>query len=203
MSTFISKTKSFFSFFFLFFLALSFTIGARAANLTAGPLNVSAEIPSGLALQLTIIDQLTGAQVPSLDFGELSRVQDEYRAQRFFNVLLKINTAGNPYALTQLSTPLTRTGGSEALPDGAFYVKPIYDSDDNAGLLPPSGSSLGVAGSAVGSRPLFNDPTGSTITVRLRYTLSGDPITGATQAIPLSQKSGAYAATVQFTLTTT
>jgi hypothetical protein len=199
----ISRIKITFCIFFLFLLALSFASGVHAINFTAGPVIVAAEIPSGLALKLTVVDQLTGSAVPSLDFGILARSENDYRAERFFNVLLNVNTAGSAYELTQISTPLTRTGGSETIPSGAFFVKPIYESEDNAGLSLPLGANLGVAGSAVGSRLLFSDPTGSARSFRSRYTLSGDPITGATETIPLSQKSGAYAATVQFTLTVT
>jgi hypothetical protein len=187
----------------LFVSMLAFAALARAASISAGPVSVFAEIPSGLVMELTIIDQLTGATVPSMDFGELSQVDDEYRATRFFNVLLKISTAGNSYELTQLSTPLTRSGGTETIPNGAFFVKPFYEEADNAGFAFPSGASLGPAGTAVATQAVFKDPTGSGRTVRLQYTLTGDPATGATQNIPFGQKSGSYAATVQFTLTTT
>ena len=182
---------------------LAFPAVTTATNITAGPINVSAEIPSGLALELTIIDQLTGAIVPSMDFGELARFNDEYRATRFFDVLLKVNTAGNAYELTQLSTPLTLTSGSETIPNGAFFVKPFYDAADNAGNALPTGATLGVAGSAVTTQSVYKDPTGSARIVRLQYTLTGDPMTGATQPILVGQKSGSYRATVLYTLTTT
>ena len=197
MSKASSNSKIISGAFFLLCAALYFAPGARAATLTAGPINVSAEIPSGLALELTIIDQLTGSKVPSMDFGELSRFNDEYRATRFFNILLKVNTAGNSYELAQLSTPLTRSGGSETIPNGAFFVKPLYEAADNSGNVLPGGSVLGVPGTAVATQPVFKDPTGSARTVRLQYTLTGDPVTGATQNIPLGQKSGSYTATAR------
>lgn len=198
----VSTLKILAGVFLLLFCVWPFA-AAAATNSTAGPINVGASIPSGLALELIIVDQLSGATVPSMDFGELAPFDDEYRATRFFNVFLKVNTAGNAYELTQLSTPLTRTGGTETIPNGAFFVKPFYEETDNAGLAAPGGSKLGVVGTAVSAKRVFEDPTGAARTLRLQYTLTGDPITGATQVIPLGQKSGAYAGTVQFTLTTT
>lgn len=204
MSRKTSKIRIVLSTLFLLSFVMYFAMkSAGAASLTAGPINVSADIPSGFSMQLTIVDQLTGATVPSMDFGELSRVNDEYRATRFFHVFLKINTAGNGYELTQLSTPLTRSGSADTLPNGAFFVKPFFESADNGGVSAPAGATLGAVGTAVATQLIFKDPTGSTGVVRLRYTLTGDPALGATQVIPVGQKSGSYAATVQFTLTTT
>ena len=175
---------------------------AEAASATQGPINVAADIPSGLTLELTIIDQLSGAVAPSLDFGDLVRVGDEFRSSKFFKVLLKVNSVGDPFELTQNGTPLTRTGGSETLPSGAYMVQPSFVPGDNSGAAQPSGSSIGTAGTAVGNKLLFSDPSGTGGVLTLSYTLSGDPNTGATEKILLNQKSGAYAGTVQFTLTT-
>ena len=181
---------------------LDFTSIVSAQTTVGGPIHVSAVVPAGLMLELTIIDQLTNAEVPSMDFGELVRNGDEFRAARFFKVLLNTNVAGESYQLTQNATPLTRNGGAETIPEGAFIVKPAYVETDNFGLTLPIGSSVGAVASAIGTRPLFSDPTGSSRVLSLTYTLSGDPNTGATEVIALSQKSGSYSGTVQFTLTT-
>ncbi len=188
---------------FIFFLFLAAPIRlAEAASATHGPINVGADIPSGLTLELTIIDQLSGAVVPSLDFGDLIRVGDEFRSSKFFKVLLEVNSVGDPFELTQNGTPLARAGGSETLPPGAYMVQPSFVPADNSGATQPSGSSIGTASSAVGNKLLFSDPSGTGGVLTLVYTLSGDPNTGATEKIFLNQKSGSYAGTVQFTLTT-
>ena len=187
----------------LFFSFIFFAEATDASTLSTGPINVSASVPTGLTLDMRIVDQLNSAQVPSLDFGELIRTGDEFRAARFFKVYLTANVAGDPFVLTQLGTPLARSGGSETIPNGAYIVKPEYVDSDNSGSSQPTGSTIGTRGSAAGTRTLYTDPTGSSRVITLTYTLSGDPNTGATEIIPLSQKSGPYSGTVQFTLTTT
>ena len=186
----------------LFFTLSLFSLRANAESATGGPVNVSATVPGGLALELEIVDQVTSTPSPSLDFGELVRIGNEFRAAKFFKVFLRANATGDSFELTQISTPLTRAGGPETIPTGAYIAKPTYVEADNAGLSEPPGSTVGAIGTAVGTRTLYQDPTGSSRTITVVYTLSGDPNTGATETIPLSQKSGSYSGTVQFTLTT-
>ena len=188
--------------FIFFFTPGIFFLTADAESITSGAVNVSATVPGGLTLDLRIVDQLTDSERPSLDFGELVRVGGEFRAATFFKVYLSANAAGDSFTLTQTGTPLTRTGGAEQIPSGAYIVKPEYVESDNAGAAQPAGSTVGTRGSASGTRTLYTDPTGASSIITLTYTLSGDPNTGATEIIPLSQKSGAYSGTVQFTLTT-
>ena len=185
-----------------FVTALAFLTVANAQSVSGGPINVSASVPSGLALDLKIVDQVSAAQVPSMDFGELVRMNSEFRAGTFFKVYLTANAAGNSFVLTQTGTSLTRNGGPETIPNGAYIVKPEYVDSDNSGAAQPVSSTVGNRGSATGTRTLYTDPTGSSRIITLTYTLSGDPNTGATEIIPLSQKSGSYSGTVQFTLTT-
>lgn len=174
----------------------------NAATVSGGPFRVSAQVPSTLTLELSILDPVSGAEKSLLDFGELTRVGGEFRAERFFKVLLKVNTAGDSFGLTQIATPLTRSDSAETIPSGAYVVKPTYVEADNTGLSQPTGSQIGTAGTAVGTRTLFADSTGAGRVITLTYTLSGDPSTGATEVIPLSQRSGFYTGTIQFTLTT-
>ena len=184
------------------FTGFLFSPFSMAESTSAGPVTIAARVPAGLTLELTIVDQLTRTERPSLDFGELVRVGEEFRSTTFFKVLLKINTVGDSCELTQTGTPLTRSPGGETIPDGAYFVRPAYDEADNNDAPQPPGSGLGVAGAVVGPRVLYRDPTGSSRVIAATYTLSGDPNTGATEIIPLSQKSGSYSGTVQFTLTT-
>ena len=198
----LSSKKVGLLFFTLFSMPALLFSTAHAASISGGPVTISATVPGGLTLELRIVDQLSGAEVPSLDFGELVRIGGEVRAAKFFKVFLKANAAGDPFTLTQIGTPLTRNGGSETIPSGAYFVKPSYAPEDNAQTAQPIGSVVGSIGTAVGTRALYTDPTGSSRIITLVYTLSGDSNTGATEIIPLSQKSGAYSGTVQFTLTT-
>ncbi len=175
----------------------------NAAASSTGPVTVSATVPSSLELVVSIADGLTNATVPSMNFGELIPDTGDYRAKTFFIVQLRISAGGSPHELTQNGTLLTRNGGGDTIPDGSYIVKPSYNDSVNGGDPQPSGSQMGLIGSAVGNRLLYRDPIGKNRTITANYTLSGDSNTGATQTIPLSQKAGPYAGNIQFTLTTT
>ena len=175
---------------------------ARAISADSGAINVSATVPSGLTLEMRIVDQKDNAERPSLNFGELLRTDDDFRAPTFYKVFLTVSGAGDPFELTQTGTLLTRNDGAQTLPPGAYFVKPLYEESSNSGVELPLGSQVGRTGSAVGSRVLYTDPTGSFRVITAVYTLTGDPATEATERIPLSQKSGIYSGTIQFTLTT-
>lgn len=185
------------------FLGLAaFSPVVHATSLNGNPVVVEASVGAGLTLNVTITDQLTNTVVPSMDFGELVRTDNEFRSKTFFKVLLRINSVGDPCQLTQTGTALTRTDGTETMPSGAYIVKPEYVDADNNGVGIPTGASVGKVATVVGTQVLYNDPTGSDRNVTALYTLSGDSTLGATQIIPLSQKSGSYSGTIQFTLTT-
>ena len=171
----------------------------QATTLNNAPINVSAEVQSSVTLQLTVVDQQTGAEVSSLDFGELNRVGNQFLATKVFKVEARILTSGRPYELVQTSTPLARVGGSEVIPPTAFVSKPFYDASYNAGAALSPGARLGSSAPVGGSQRVLADPTGTAQSVHILYSLSTDP---TAPAIPLNQKSGAYTGTVQYTLTT-
>ena len=164
--------------------------------------NVSAEIPSELMLEMRIVDQLTKGQVPSMDFGELQRTGDEFRAKTYFNVYLTVNSVGVSSELTQVGTLLTRVSGNETMPSGAYMMKPFYEESQNNGLAIPVGARVAAAGRVAETRSVYSDTNGESRTITVSYTLTGDPQTAATQVIPISQKSGSYSGTITFTLTT-
>ena len=171
-------------------------------SLSSGPISASATIASEFTLKIRIEDQVTKAITPTMNFGELVRVNDnELRAATFFKVYIELDTLGAASHLTQTASPLTREGGSETMPNGAYIVQPTYDPADNGNLQQPSGSNLGKRQSAVGTEEIYTDPTGSHRTVTSLYFLSGDSTIGATEPITLNQKSGAYSGTIQYTLT--
>ena len=182
-------------------LMLTVSKGTDAAISTNATLLTSANVPSALTLNVTIIDQTTQSAVPTMDFGDLERVGDEFRSLKLFKVLLEVDTVGDALHVTQIGTPLTRAGGSETIPNGAYISDPKYIDTDNAGKGQPPGSHLDVTQSVVGTRELYSDPAGLRRTLSIFYRLSGDPATGGTQLIPLDQKSGSYSGSIQFTLT--
>ena len=185
-------------------LLLGFSVASsesRAGSATTGAVTIAAVVPPALTLNVTIIDQVTQAAVPTMDFGELERTGDEFRAAKFFKVFLEVDTVGDPLNLTQIGTPLTRSGGSETIPNGAYIAEPTYNETDNGGKPQPPGAHLDIRRTVVGTHEIYTDPAGSKRTLSIFYRLSGDPATGGTQIIPLDQKSGAYSGTIQFTLT--
>ena len=186
----------------LFLLILAAYISpSQAATTTSTTVLTSATVPSALTLNVTIIDELDQAVVPTMDFGALERVNDEFRSSKFFKVLLEVDTVGSPLHVTQIGSPLTRSGGSETMPNGAYIVEPTYSEADNDGKPKPTGAFIGARQTAVDTQEIYSDPAGSRRSITLFFRLSGDPSTGGTQIIPLDQKSGAYSGTIQFTLT--
>ena len=190
----------------LIFIGHSFLIAHTAfcgATNTTATLLTSASIPSALTLNVTIIDPVTQAAVPTMDFGELERAGEEFRSAKFFKVLLEVDTVGDPLSLTQVGSALTRAGGSETIPSGAYIADPTYNEAENSGKPQATGSQLGTRQSVVGTNEIYSDPNGAKRTLTIFYHLSGDPATGGAEVIPLDQKSGSYSGSIQFTLTST
>lgn len=186
-------------FMFVVSLLASPEAGAGAIS-TNATLLTSATVPSALTLNVTVIDQVTQSAVPTMDFGDLERVGDEFRSGKLFKVLLEVDTVGDPLHVTQVGSALTRVGGSETIPNGAYIADPTYNEADNDGKPQPPSSHLDVRQTVVGTHEIYSDTAGSKRTLAIFYRLSGDPVTGGTAIIPLDQKSGAYSGTIQFTL---
>lgn len=197
-----SKKSTLISWLILAVLALSAFKTADAASLSFGTITTTAEIPNALALNITITDLSTGQEIPSMDFGVVDNSAGQLHSNRLFRVLLAVNAQGVSYEIKHDVSPLVRSGGSEVIPSGAFSARPFYVAEDNAGQLIPSGSRLAVTGPAEALKTIFTDPSGSSRVISMIYALSGDPSTGATEKIPVSQRSGSYSGTIQFTLTT-
>lgn len=175
--------------------------GNAASSTSSGAVNIAASIPSGLTLNVTIVDQVTQSVVPTMNFGELERVGDEFRAAKFFKVLLEVDTVGDPLHVTQVGSALARAGGSETIPSGAYIAEPTYSESDNEGKPQPAGANLDARRSVVGTNEIYSDTSGAKRFISVFYRLSGDPATGGTAAIPLDQKSGSYSGMIQYTLT--
>lgn len=190
----------FFGFFFLLGFLSPVPKEAVAGVTTNAVLLTSATVPSNLTLNLEIIDETTQAAVPTMNFGDLERVGNEFRSTKLFRILLNVDTVGDPLVVTQIGSPLVRTGGFEIIPSGAYIVEPTYSEEDNNGKTLPGTAIVGARTSVVGTHETYSDTAGSKRTVSIFYRLSGDPATGGTEIIPLDQKSGAYTGTVQFTL---
>ena len=176
-------------------VALLFTgRDTRAAGASLGPLTTVAVVPSTLSLDMTILDA-AGSQASSLDFGQLSRTADTFGSNRLFRVVLSVSGQGVSYEIRQDVSPFTRNGGNEAIPEAAFLVRPLYLESENSGLSIPSGAQLAPEGPASGTRTLFSDPTGSSRTISLAYSMAS--------GVPFGLPSGSYTGTLQFTLVST
>ncbi len=190
-----------------FFMTILCACSAWADSASKAGIEVSARVPSALTLNIRIIDEYNNKEKPSIDFGELERIGDEFRAKVTYKVLIDVNANGDGYEVRQLGSQLIRNGGSEAIPNNTYICRPLYQESENiysdptdAGLPPTA--KVGEWGTTIGDKLLFDNPGGKRRTITTRYTLSGDPNTGASDIIPISQKSGSYSGTIQFTLTT-
>lgn len=173
-----------------------------AISASAPQVIVSADVVAELELEVIAIDEKTQSPMSSLDFGELLRTDSELLSPRVCRVMLKVSGTGQPLELIQTASELVVQGNSDIIPKGAFMMRPAYLPEDNAGIGMPAGSQVAAPGPVYGRQLLYRDPTGSHRIISVYYTLSGDPTTGATDQIPLTQKEGNYFGNIQYTLTT-
>ncbi len=192
---------------FFVFIALSlFSFGfmastAYAQTLSSGAITTSATIASEFTFKITVENQNPVATTTTMNFGELVRANDsELQAATFYKVYAELNTLGAPSHLTQTASALTRSGGSETIPNGSFVMKTTYEPADNAGQAQPTGVTMLPVQTAVGTKEIYADPTGSHRVVTILYYLTGDPTLGATEKISFDQKSGSYSGIVEYTL---
>ena len=118
-------------------------------------------------------------------------------------VFLSATTQGLPYTITQTGTSMSN--GSSILPAGACIVRPVYAAADNGGLTLPAGASIGTGGTwtSATARVIYQSEAGVAQgrTVQAYYSITDDPVAGATTGVPTSQAAGTYSGTVTFTLT--
>ncbi len=179
----------------LLITSLLFTgVPVRATAASIGPVNALAVVQGQLSLDMTLLDA-SGSPASSLDFGPLSKSTDTFGSNRLFRVILRVNSQGVSYQIRQDTSPFTRSGGNEMIPNDAFLVKPLYSESENFGLSIPPGAELAAEGPAFGSRAIFKDPSGSSRSISLVYSMEN--------GVPSDLPSGSYTGTLQFTLVTT
>ncbi len=181
-------------------LSLKFTF-CEAAGLNADPIQTTASVSNQLTLNVRIFDGASGAEIPSLDFGELQISGDELKSNRYFKVLLQASAQGESYEITHQASDFVRSGGTETIPAGALAVEPYYSAAENGGAAIPLGAKIASSGPAKNVPVVFSDPSGSSRVISMLYTLSSKTA-GSTEKIPVNQRSGAYSGTIRYTLTT-
>lgn len=179
-----------------------------AASVSTAPIAISATVPGALTISAVLHKNAsTGAIVPSMDFGTLvdtgtgtlrSSIAGSTGTGSVVAVISAVSS-GLPYTITQTGT--TATSGADTLPAGACTVVPVYSAADNGGAALVG--ALGAAGTwvAAGKTVYTSDAAGTFRIIQAHYSVTDDPAAGATTVVPLSQPSGAYAATVTFTVT--
>jgi len=191
-------------------LALLVSPAVFAATINSPAITVSAQVPSNLALNVTLRqNSSTGTVLPSMDFGTLQPTASTNLVSSASGstgtgsvvAMLSANTQGAPYVISQTGTALTRSGGAETLPAGALQVTPVYAAADNGGAAMPAGASLGTQGTWVASgKTLYDSENGSPAAIRVvqvHYAV----IEGAGGTVPPNQAAGTYNGTVTYTVT--
>ena len=181
-----------------------------AATSSSGPYTVSASVDGTLSMSVVVRkNSSVGAIITAVDFGKLVDIgantlrsaATSTTGTRNATAMITANSHGLPYTITQTGTTLSN--GTTTLPSGACTVVPVYATQDNGGLAKPAGAVVGTAGSWVGTRTLYTSETGIAAmrTIQAVYSITDDPIAGATSAVPLNQAGGNYSGTVTITVT--
>ena len=210
----MKNLTKFVSVFVIVFLVAS--PSAFAATATSGPYTVSALVEGGLTLSVVLKkNSSTGATITSMDFGRLTQfnwtdpvtgaVSSTLRSSATsttgtgnVTAMVSANSHGLPYTITQTGTAMSN--GATTIPSGASTVVNAYSPLDNAGAALVG--TLGTKGTWVGTRTLYtSDAIGSIRTFQSIYSVTDDPVAGATSAVPLNQAGGTYNGTVTFTVT--
>ena len=184
---------------------------ASALTLTSNPINVAAEVPSNLTLDVSVAeetsidDQNNPVLVPrtSMDHGILKTGFLGHFYGKVFHVFIGTGTLGSPYTVTSTMQPLSANtpGGLVELPR-AMLLTPVSAKDENGD---PKGTLADVQ-DAVGSLKTIytsDSPTGTGVIVELVYTLNDKSTVGTWAPVLASQVPGLYSSTVVYTLTTT
>ena len=111
----------------------------------------------------------------------------------FINV---INNAGTQYTINANATTLTRAGGSETIPNGAYVSNVNKSNGGDPGTVtdPPT--------TGVGNLLIFtSNATGAQTQIEDHRTITDDPALGATSFVPQTQKAGNYAGTLIYSAT--
>lgn len=189
---------------------------AYAASVSSSPYTVSASVDGSLTLSVALKkNSSTGVATSSMDFGKLTQfdytdgctgsVSSTLRSSATsttgtgnVTTMVTVNSHGLPYTVTQIGTALTN--GTATIPAGASTVVTAYSPLDNAGAALVG--TLGTRGSWVGTKTLYtSDAIGSMRTFQSIYSITDDPVAGATAGVPLNQRGGTYNGTVTFTVT--
>lgn len=174
-----------------------------AATVTAPTINVTLSVLDAFQLIVDVRRENppTFTDVPDtqMAFGNLivgggTLVAAEGRVA-FINV---ISNAGTQYTLNANGTALTRVGGTETIPNGA-YVSNVNKSD-----VTKPGTVNRPQGTGVGSFVIFtSDATGSQTQLEDHRTIANDPALGVPAGVfvPQSQRQGDYAGTLIYSAT--
>ena len=105
---------------------------------------------------------------------------------------ITVNTHHDPYSVvSQISTPLTLSGGSEIIPSGAVVLNSAYSAADNGGLA--NEGTANYSGPAQGIHTAYiSGGTHGMRTVQAHYTITDNPALGATDFVPFDQVDGQY-----------
>ena len=169
-------------------------------------INVSASVASNFDLTLNIFEfenDTIGPSATQMSFGTLADFSPAVGTLNSVNsgtaafVVFATAVANDaalttPYTITLTGTAMTRTGGSETLPNASLRFTPVYNTADNGGVA--NDGTLGSATSWVGTNvPVYTSAASRpTRTVQVYHAITN---------VPTSQTSGAYTGTITYTLT--
>ena len=168
--------------------APAITVTANVGDTFSIVVDLRRDIPtfpemSDTAMVFDLVDNTGTDPVTGLPLGDLVA---EEGVVAFINV---INNSGTGFTISStITNPLTRTGGSETIPNGAFVINVAED-----GLGAP-----GYTGNtAIGDHVIYtSEAAGVGSQVEAHYYITSDTGLGSSASVPPSQLAGAYTTTL-------
>lgn len=201
-------------------VSLSFSQVSFAEQSSSDPVLFEAALAPTLGITIVLHqNSSTGPEIPSMNFGSLVEFTNPNTSSKTLRsstagstgtgsvvVMIYPQPTGKPYHVDSSGGVLTNATG-DTIPPGASSVVPIYSPQDNdfgGGPLPLVGQ-LGDPGSWVVSSPgrriYTSDAAGDYRAIQAHFSITDDQTAGATSAVPIDQRGGAYSGTVVFTIT--
>lgn len=185
-------------------LVLALLCGPAFALTDTAVVTTSATVSSVFDITLNIFEFENNSinnNVTTMNFGNLGVVNGTLNSVNsgtaafvvFASATANSSTLTGPYTVKLTGTPMTRTGGSETLPNASLVFDPEYNPADNGGAANDGGAMTGPASWVGTDLAVYTSSAGRpTRTVQVYHSI---------QNVSTGQVAGIYTGTITYTLT--
>ena len=179
----------------LMLAVLSVAAPALAETVSAPTITSTATVLDSFTIIVDLRRDIAGfpdiANDQQMNFGNLTIQGGTLNAVEGVVAFVTTNSHQDPYTVNSvIANPLTRSGGTQTIPNGAFVLNAAYAAADNGGAA--NEGTVNYSGTAIGTHPLYvSGGTHSQRTVQGHYYV-GNQAPGSTTFIPADQADGVY-----------